>query len=154
MPLIGIAAKPIKRGPMQILDRATITTESGLVEDCRSAKMRSTKRQVTVLSIHQWKDACEELNTILPWYTRRANLCVRGMVFGPSDVGQLLSILSGDDEVLLEVTGETTPCNRMDEAFMGLKQALTPVWRGGVTCRVVQGGYIHLNAAVLKMQPA
>ena len=35
----------------------------------------------------------------------------------------------------LEVTGETDPCERMEEIQPGLFQALAPGWRGGVTCR-------------------
>jgi MOSC domain-containing protein YiiM len=50
--------------------------------------------------------------------------------------------------VVLEVTYPTTPCKRMDEARAGLLRALYPDWRGGITCRVVEGGAIALGDAV------
>ncbi len=33
MRLSGIAAKPVKRGPMKLLEVGAVTTESGLAED-------------------------------------------------------------------------------------------------------------------------
>ena len=44
--------------------------------------------------------------------------------------------------VILEITGETTPCQLMDENYPGLQKALEPNWNGGVTCRVIKGGEI------------
>jgi len=46
------------------------------------------------------------------------------------------------NDVSLKITGETTPCKRMDELFPGLKNALVPNWHGGVTCKVIKGGAI------------
>ena len=50
--------------------------------------------------------------------------------------------------VRLELTSQTYPCVRMDEARQGLLEALAKDWRGGVTCRVVAGGRIALGDAV------
>jgi MOSC domain-containing protein YiiM len=36
----------------------------------------------------------------------------------------------------------------MDEARAGLLRALYPDWRGGITCRVVEGGDVALGDAV------
>ena len=46
------------------------------------------------------------------------------------------------------ITDETDPCNRMEEQHAGLQAALGPDWRGGVTCRVVQGGEVTLGDQV------
>ena len=46
--------------------------------------------------------------------------------------------------MLLEVTYPTTPCARMDEARAGLR-ALHPEWRGGVTCKVLEGGRVAIG---------
>ena len=93
------------------------------------------------LSFESWQIACAELGVELPWTTRRANILVSGMKFSAEDVGKILQI--GD--VQLQITVETDPCNRMDEQHQGLTVALTPDWRAGVCCRVLQGGEIRLN---------
>ena len=71
----------------------------------------------------------------LPWTTRRANLLVAGVRL-PRASGGILQIGS----VRLEVTAQTYPCARMEDARPGLLKALAREWRGGVTCRVVEGG--------------
>jgi MOSC domain-containing protein YiiM len=43
---------------------------------------------------------------------------------------------------LLEIRGETRPCERMEEAAHGLKSALSSDWRGGVFAGVLRGGVI------------
>lgn len=139
--LTGIAIKQASRSPMQETDSATITREKGLTGDFRG---KPGNRQVTVLSHESWQQACSELNTELPWTTRRANLLLTGIRFNPEDVGKALLI--GD--VRLEITRETDPCKRMDEARQGLKNILTPDWRGGVCCRVISGGQVSAGDVV------
>ncbi len=140
--LTGIAIKPKKRGPMELLDTVEVTVEGGLAGDCRGGGGRDRKRQVAILSLDQWQDTCKELGKELPWQARRANLCVSGLSFGPQCMGRKFLI---GKAVILEITSETDPCSRMDDASEGLRNALTPFWRGGVTCRVVEGGTIRLN---------
>jgi MOSC domain-containing protein YiiM len=36
----------------------------------------------------------------------------------------------------------------MDEASQGLRKALRPNWRGGVTCKVIEGSTIAVGAPV------
>ena len=79
----------------------------------------------------------------LDWTPRRANLLVEGVRL-PRALGATLRI----GPVLLEVTYPTTPCARMDEAREGLRKALHPEWRGGVTCKVLEGGHVALGDAV------
>ena len=50
--------------------------------------------------------------------------------------------------VELVVTEETDPCSRMDEQHLGLTEALTPDWRGGVCCDVVKPGAIRIGDQV------
>jgi MOSC domain-containing protein YiiM len=89
-----------------------------------------------------WDAACRELGVELPWTTRRANLFVEGVPV-PAE-GKRLVIGS----LVLEVTQETEPCQLMEAAHRGLRAALTPEWRGGVCCRVVQGGTIRVGDRV------
>ncbi|WP_430473255.1 MOSC domain-containing protein [Thalassospira lucentensis] len=133
--LIGIARKAKSHAPMETLDRVDVTTKLGIDGDYRG-KLR--RRQVTILSEEGWQAACEEINQPdLDWTIRRANLFVRGITL-PRTKGRKIAIGS----VIFEITGETDPCHRMDEAAPGLKNAMTPDWRGGVTCRVIQDGVI------------
>lgn len=139
--IAGIAKRDAKRAPMQLLDAASISTESGVADDFRG---RPGKRQVTLLSANAWRLACASLQRELPWTVRRANLLVDGMNL-PQRTGDIVCI--GD--VRLEVTMEVDPCSRMEEQCAGLRAALTPDWRGGVACTVLCGGDIRLGDKVV-----
>ena len=43
---------------------------------------------------------------------------------------------------------ETAPCERMDEQHQGLRAALTPDWRGGVSCKVLNDATIKVGDGV------
>ena len=136
--LLGIAYKTAKRGTMNEVLCANVTQLRGIENDVFG---RPGKRQVTILSHQQWQQACHSLQVDLPWITRRANLLIDGLMFSHADVGKHLLI----GELRLEITGETEPCKKMEIAHTGLEVALTPYWRGGVTCRVIHNGMIHLG---------
>jgi MOSC domain-containing protein YiiM len=93
---------------------------------------------VTILFAQDWAAACAALGETCAWTIRRANLLVEG-VANPREAGGLIEI----GQALLLITGETDPCSRMDAQWPGLRDALTPDWRGGVTARVVRGGAIR-----------
>jgi MOSC domain-containing protein YiiM len=138
--LLGIAVRPPGLRQMQEVQRSQITPAEGLIGDKRS---RPGRRQVTLMSLAVWRQVCRELGDELPWTTRRANLLVDDLpLFDTS--GSRVRI--GD--VVLEITGETDPCAKMEAARQGLLDALRPQWRGGVTCRVLQGGILELGQAV------
>ncbi|MCC9624572.1 MOSC domain-containing protein [Thalassospira sp. MA62] len=139
--LIGIARRRKSRAPMETLDNVKVTTDLGVDGDVRG-KLR--RRQITVLAVEDWDAACAEISKPdLPWTVRRANFLVSGIAL-PRDKGARIAI--GD--VVLQITGETDPCKFMDDAVPGLKDALTPEWRGGVTCRVIEGGHAALGDPV------
>lgn len=126
---------------MSLLGAVGITVEGGLAGDYRGG----TRRQVTILGLEDWLEAAAESGTPqLPWTVRRANLLVSGLRF-PQRAGWRIGI----GAVRLEVLGETEPCGRMDEQQSGLTAALGPNWRGGVFCRVLQGGDIEVGQDVL-----
>jgi MOSC domain-containing protein YiiM len=140
--LIGIARRDRRRAPMQETDEGLITSAAGLAGDFKGAKYR--RRQITVLAMEAWQAALAEIaQSGLPWTARRANLLVEGVEL-PRAAGGVLRI----GAVQLEVTGQTYPCSRMEEAQAGLLSALAKDWRGGVTCRVLEGGPVALGDAV------
>lgn len=131
---------------MRLTDRVPVTVERGIEGDYKSLKY--PRRAVTILAREDWEAALAGLADLagpvpLAWTARRANLLVEGVRL-PRAKGAILAI----GEVELEVTGQTVPCARMDEAHRGLLKALGPHWRGGVTCRVVRGGVLSAGATV------
>lgn len=138
--LIGIAVKPQRMQAMQPVGAGELSTDAGLVGDCRG---RPGPRQLTLLSLTAWRAACDEIGVELVWTERRANLLVEDLAFYES-TGACIAIGSA----LLEITGETDPCSRMAAVHPSLRNAMTPDWRGGVCCRVLRGGAIALGMAV------
>lgn len=138
--LSGIATKPASRAPMVLHEIADISVEDGLAGDWRG---KQKNRQVTVLFAEDWATICNVSGSRMPWERRRANILISDMR-NPRTAGGQLTI----GEIILQITGETKPCNRMNQAFPGLKMLLTPAWRGGMTCRVLTGGTIHLGDPV------
>lgn len=114
-----------------------ITVAAGLEGDFKGAKY--PRRQITVLAREAWEAALNKIgHDTLPWTVRRANLLTEGVRL-PRSAGGILRI----GQVLLEVTGQTYPCRRMEEACAGLLSALAKDWRGGVTTRVIEGGLVE-----------
>ncbi|MGX9461418.1 MOSC domain-containing protein [Shewanella sp. A14] len=140
--LEGIAYKTAKRGEMKPIFCAKVTEERGVEKDVFG---KPGKRQVTIMSQQQWEVACLQIKADLNWLTRRANLLISGHEFSAEDVGKTISI---GTELKLLITGETDPCKKMEQAYPGLEQALTPHWRGGVTSRVIQTGLIQPDDTV------
>jgi MOSC domain-containing protein YiiM len=140
--LIGLARREAKRAPMETLERGRIGVECGLEGDFRGLLRpgKEPTRQVTMLGLEGWEAACAELGRKVPWTTRRANLLVEGVEI-PRRAGPVIAI--GD--VRLQIMGEVKPCRRMEEAEPGLDAAMRPDWRGGVGCRVLQGGDVRLG---------
>jgi MOSC domain-containing protein YiiM len=139
--LIGIATREKKRSPMQTIDSAFISLNKGVENDFRG---KPSKRQVTVMSQMAWLDATASLNANLPWTTRRANLLVDELDLENTS-GNTIKI----GKVELLITQETDPCERMEEAAKGLRDALKPKWRGGVCCRVISEGSVTLGDTVV-----
>ena len=139
--LIGIAMRKKSRAPMELVDTADISIDLGIDGDFRG---KHKKRQITLLAKEDWEDTCADLCTKMPWTTRRANLLTKKISF-ENTTGSHLQI--GD--IVLQVTGETQPCYRMDEAYSGLQEALAPNWRGGILCLVLTGGRIQIGDSIL-----
>ena len=140
--LLGIARHARPRGPMETIDHAKVTVEEGVHGDFRgSLKPGRNRRQVTVLAAEAWRDALHDLRAQICWEQRRANLLVEGLVLAET-TGALIIFESG---LVLEVTGECDPCTRMEEIAPGLKAALLPHWRGGVTTKVMESGPIRVG---------
>ena len=142
--VIGIATRTEKRGDMVVYAATKVSFANGIGDDYRGLKRNH--RQVTLMAVESWNAACKELDRKLHWTTRRANILIEGIDL-ENTKGEVLKI--GD--FLVEITGELTPCYRMDEELEGLKDALTPNWRGGVTCKLLSEGNVKENDTITFM---
>ncbi len=125
---------------MESIDHAEVSLDGGIAGDFRGARKPGGlgRRQVTLMEAGDWDRAMTEVGRTIPWFERRANLLVEGLDL-PQTAGVRLAI--GAD-VVLEITRETDPCERMEVLAPGLRAALTPDWRGGACTRVLAGGRI------------
>lgn len=140
--LLDIATRERSRAPMERLASVAISVDSGLAGDRR----HGSGRTVTVVGREGWDAACADLGREVPWTVRRANLLVEGLDLVQS-AGARLRI----GTVVLEVTEECDPCHRMEEQSPGLRAALTPDWRAGISCRVLTPGEVQIgDSAVLE----
>ena len=139
--LKGIAYRNKRKAEMMETSAVQVTPERG-VEGCYRGK--PSARQVTVMSVEDWQLVCAEINEELHWTTRRANLLVEDISFNPGSIGDVIKI--GD--LQMQIMLETDPCGRMEQARKGLMKALTPDWRGGACCRVLEAGEIKIGDTV------
>jgi MOSC domain-containing protein YiiM len=140
--LIGIARRAASRAPMELVQSGLVSIASGLEGDCKGSKF--PLRQITILAREDWDAALLDLgNPALDWTTRRANFLVEGLQL-PRGKGSVISIAG----CVFEVTDQTSPCALMDHFYLGLRKALAPDWRGGVTCKVLSGGLVTIGDAV------
>ena len=127
---------------MEVLDRVEVTRQGGLAGDYRGAmKGRPYRRQVTLIERGDWEAALAEVGHVLPWQERRSNLLVDDLDL-PQREGARLRIGAA---VVLEITRETDPCERVEALVPGLKAALLPDWRGGACAMVVEEGSIAVG---------
>jgi MOSC domain-containing protein YiiM len=128
---------------METLDRAQLIAGQGVEGDFRGSRKAGSTGQngVVLIEAADWANATAECNADAPWYERRANLLVEGVDI-PQVEGARLRI--GRD-VLVEITQECAPCQRMDAVHTGLRAALAPDWRAGARARVLQGGHVAVG---------
>jgi MOSC domain-containing protein YiiM len=142
--LEAIWIKRAHRGPMDEVHEATMVAEKGIAGNVD----RSRRRQVTIIEREVWERLTKQLGVDVSPSGRRANLMVSGVRLANTR-GQVLRIGS----VRLVIGGETTPCERMDEAAQGLRALLQPDWGGGVFAQVLDDGLVTVGD-VVTLEPA
>ena len=140
-----IGTRPLPRGEVLSVEKVEITISEGIVGDHYQG--RSKQRQVTLIQ-------CEHLDVVArlmhvdqvdPALLRR-NLVVAGI-----NVQSLIQSRFRIGEVILEGTGACHPCSRMEENLgPGGYQAMRG--HGGITCKVISSGIVHLNDPVIWLE--
>jgi MOSC domain-containing protein YiiM len=136
--VVSIWIKRSHRGVMDRVDEAQAIAGRGLVGNADQGR----RRQVTIIDESAWNTASAETGAAVDPSKRRANIMLRGIDLAESR-GKHLRI----GNCLVRILGETTPCERMEEAQPGLRNALRTAWRAGVFGEIVEGGPIHTGDA-------
>jgi MOSC domain-containing protein YiiM len=135
----SIWIKRFKRGPMDRVLTAEMVAGRGL----RGNANQGGRRQVTLIDEAAWNAAKEQLGADVPPEARRANIMLRGIDLERTN-GRVLQI--GNCRV--RIYGETRPCEKMDEAHRGLRDALRPNWRAGAFAEVLDDGFVSVGDPV------
>ncbi|MFK7741527.1 MAG: MOSC domain-containing protein [Planctomycetota bacterium] len=138
--LLAIYLRPGARIPTRSVGEAEAVADTGL----RGDHAVGGKRQVTLLSQESWREACAEFGQDVDPATRRANLFFEGVDLRQS-IGRTLEI-GGEDGVLVDIVGETHPCELLDDAGrVGLYKTLKPNRRAGVFGTIQRGGTLRVG---------
>ena len=139
MKLEQIWIKRMHRGPMDPADRARVVAGKGIVGNAN----QGGKRQVTIVSSKHWTDVTAPLGDTPDPRLRRANLLVSDIDFSNAR-GKILKI----GNVRVRIYGETRPCEQMEAAVPGLKDAMSVPWGGGAHGEVLDDGEIAVGDPV------
>jgi len=137
--LEAIWLKRMKGGPMDPTPQATLKTNQGLAGNAN----QGGKRQVTIIEKEVWEELMAAMGADLDPATRRANLMVSGIRLADTR-GKLLQI----GPCRIRIYGETKPCEQMDKALPGLRDAMRDNWAGGAFGEVLDDGQISVGDSV------
>ncbi len=137
--LESIWIKRARRGPMDPVDEARLLAGRGIEGNVE----QNGWRQITVISAEAWDRMRDALQADIDPSARRANLLIRGVDLRDTR-GRILHV----GPCRIELRGETRPCERMDEAHPGLRDAMRPDWNGGAFGVILDTGVIRLGDPV------
>ncbi len=143
--LEAIWVKRFRLGPMDASAQATLRAQRGVVGNADQGR----RRQVTLMEQERWQALMEALGASLSPATRRANLLLSGIQLAHRRK-HILCI----GTCRIRILGETKPCERMDEAWPGLKRAMYANWGGGAFGEVLDDGDIAVGDPVYWLDAA
>ncbi len=129
---------------METLEHVAVSVAEGVHGDFRGARASlkpRRKRQVSLIEAECVTSALAEAGALLDWSDCRRNLLVQGLRL-PREEGVRVQV---GGSLVVEITGECDPCERMEALHHGLRAALEPDWRGGFLGRVIEDGEIAVG---------
>jgi MOSC domain-containing protein YiiM len=143
--VLKLWVRPVPKGEM--VERESLALEAGL--GVAGDSCYGKRRHVTIVFLDDWNEAARALGREVDPAGRRANVLVSGGG-GLRYCGRRVR-LGGS---VIEIHGETRPCQRMDDAAPGLMEALRPGGRAGVWGSVVEGGTIRPGDPLMVIEEA
>ncbi len=137
--LEAIWIKRMKQGPMDSVESAMLEMGVGLIGNAN----QGGRRQVTIIEREVWEKLMSEVQGILSPVSRRANLLISGLSLKKS---RKRTLLIGCCRI--RILGETKPCERMEETWEGLQEAMRQSWAGGAFGEVLDDGEILVGDLV------
>jgi MOSC domain-containing protein YiiM len=142
-----IGRAPAARAVIETLSEAELLAGLGIQGDYHALSAPGGKRQVTLIQTEHLREVADLLRRPVTPDLCRRNLVVAGLELAPLGGRRLRA-----GTALLEVTGDCTPCRRMEEN-LGRGGLAAMRGRGGVTARVLEDGRIRLGDEV-RVEPA
>jgi MOSC domain-containing protein YiiM len=137
--LEAIWLKRMRRGPMDPVEQAALKADRGLVGNAN----QGGKRQVTLIEREIWERLMAEMGADLDPSARRANLLLSGIRLAHTH-NRILRI----GACRIQIWGETKPCEVMEAAWPGLKDAMTDNWGGGAFGVILDDGEVAVGDPV------
>ena len=141
----AIWLKRSHRGPMDAVQEVRVSAGDGII----GGVDRSRRRQVTLIEREVWDRLMHDLGGDADPSKRRANILLTGIRL-PNTRGHVLRV----GQARLEIGGELTPCERMEEVLPGLQSAMRRDWGGGAFARVIGDAVIHVGDSAEWERPA
>jgi len=131
----AIWIKRAHRGSMDGVAEARLVAGQGIAGNVDQGR----RRQVTLLEREVWERLVGGLGGTIGPAARRANVLLSGVILANTRD----RVLRLGDTARLLITGETKPCERLEDALPGLRAAMYPDWQGGAFAQVLSDGMIR-----------